>query len=349
MPNSETLQTTSAIAPIYTTIGADGEPRFPGEPDLQRIGEVLVCRAQEIAARVVDPAGGACTLDPETVCSFERLARTWTVAVGGWMGGGGERSARESGLECLRIFGQLANTRLAPVDQLLRLCLRWRDATGHAATVSAMRLHLSPDALLTAHAMLQRSLDVTTVRLCECFESERRHTDAELRFLATHDAVTGLPNRTLIAERVSALLERARRDRLTVALLFIDLDNFKVVNDTLGHPAGDELLRTVTARLRRVVPANGSLARFGGDEFVVVLEDVAGTDDAEQAARGVLDAFTDPFVLLRGSACLRVSASVGVALTDSAGLDDLLRDADIAMYRAKREGKARYSVITSRG
>lgn len=348
MPLSDQAHEPHAITPIYSTKRSHGEERSARERDLHLLGAELARRAPEIAAHVIATGADGSGLDPELARSFERLAGAWTLAVARWMTGEGEVAARESGEECLRIFTDLAARRLAPVDQILRLCLRWRDASGHVAARLALRQHLSAKALLSVQSMLQRSLDVTAVRLCECFEAERRHTDEQLRFRATRDAVTGLPNRTLISQRISELLERAHRDRATIALMFIDLDNFKLVNDTLGHPAGDELLRSVTVRLAGVAPDGDRLGRFGGDEFVVIVDDVSCAESAEHAAQQVLDALAEPFTLMQGSVRLKVSASIGVALTDSAPADTLLRDADIAMYRAKRQGRNRYCLITSR-
>jgi two-component system CheB/CheR fusion protein len=119
------------------------------------------------------------------------------------------------------------------------------------------------------------------VRMCECFETERRKTDEELarrqqelRFMATHDGLTGLPNRTLILDRGEQTLVRARRHQTPVAALFVDIDNFKTINDTLGHDAGDELLRMLAARLDGVIRATDALRRLG-DEFVVIAEELS--------------------------------------------------------------------------
>ena len=317
----------------------------PCGPDVGRLGEQLMRRSEDLALCVASCAGEPGEQLRE---AFALLASIWTTAVARWMLGEGEGAARESGQQCLRIFGELAGGRVAPVDRIVRLCLRWRDAAGEIAQSSARDLALDAGALAQVTAMLQRSLDVTLVRLCEAFEAERRRGDEELRFLATHDVVTGLPNRTLISQRLTEMLEQAHRGRTSVALLFIDVDNFKVVNDTLGHPAGDELLRAVTARLREVVRERDSLGRFGGDEFVVIVEEMSSAQSAERVAQRVLDAFAEPFILLDGSARLSVSASVGVALAERATVDELLREADIAMYRAKGAGKNRYALISAR-
>jgi diguanylate cyclase (GGDEF)-like protein len=142
------------------------------------------------------------------------------------------------------------------------------------------------------------------VRMCESFESERQHAheeltrrQEELAFLATHDALTGLPNRTLILDRVEQMLVRSRRSQTPVAALFIDLDNFKSINDTLGHGAGDELLRAVAARLDGVVRDTDALGRLGGDEFVVIAEELSLAAGPELIAERLLEALKQPFKL----------------------------------------------------
>ena len=209
--------------------------------------------------------------------------------------------------------------------------------------------------LAWALGMLQRSLDVTLVRMCQSFESERQRSheeltrrQEELAFLATHDALTGLPNRTLILDRVEQMLVRSRRSKTPVAALFVDVDNFKSINDTLGHGVGDELLRAVAARLDGVVRDIDALGRLGGDEFVIVAEGMSLDSGPEMIAERLLDALKQPFELKGAEqARLTVTASVGIAAGDRVSAEELLRDADIAMYRAKWDGKNRYVVFES--
>jgi len=189
--------------------------------------------------------------------------------------------------------------------------------------------------------------------MCECFESERRRTDEELTrreeelaFLATHDPLTGLPNRTLIQDRVEQMLARSLRTQTPVAALFIDLDNFKSINDTLGHGVGDELLQAVAARLDGVVRDADALGRLGGDEFVVISEELSLAVGPELIAERLLDALKQPFHLGPDKATrVSVTASIGIASGERMPAEDLLRDADIAMYRAKWDGKNRYVVF----
>ena len=152
-----------------------------------------------------------------------------------------------------------------------------------------------------ALAALQRTLDITLIQVGEFFESERHRADEQLAFLATHDALTGLPNRTLILDRVEQMLARSRRSQAPVAALFVDLDNFKSINDTLGHGVGDELLRAVAARLDGVVRAADALGRLGGDEFVVVSEDLSIAAGPELIAERLLDALNHRSSLERGT------------------------------------------------
>jgi diguanylate cyclase (GGDEF)-like protein len=159
------------------------------------------------------------------------------------------------------------------------------------------------------------------------------------------DPLTGLPSRLLLMSRLQSALHRLERTGGSVAVLFVDLDRFKVVNDSLGHHAGDRLLLAVTERLRRAVRRHEMPARFGGDEFVLVCEDVADPQDAVAVAERLLKALSQPFEFEDGTAF--IAGSIGIALTSDpqASPSDLVRDADAAMYRAKEAGGARWSIF----
>ena len=173
--------------------------------------------------------------------------------------------------------------------------------------------------------------------------SERRRGEEQLAFLAYHDPLTGLPNRALVEQQVELALARARRTATSVALMFVDLDDFKEVNDRLGHAAGDQLLAGVAARLRGVLRDSDVLARQGGDEFLILITDLS--DDvvrsAEMVAVKVLGSLREPFVV--GTAEVRTGASIGISLfpADAADTEALLRHADAAMYEAKGQSGGR--------
>jgi len=172
--------------------------------------------------------------------------------------------------------------------------------------------------------------------------------DAEerLNFLAYHDALTHLPNRLLLAERLRLALNRAQHSGRSVALLYLDLDDFKHVNDTLGHETGDVLLREMAQRLSRALDANDTVARLGGDEFIVVLEDLAQVEQAAEVADQLLNAICAPFEV--GGLELRMTASIGISVNSlhDANPEDLLKSADAAMYRAKSGGGASYQFFS---
>ena len=172
--------------------------------------------------------------------------------------------------------------------------------------------------------------------------SERQALEDQLRHLAFHDSLTGLANRALFANRVEHALIRSARRREPMAVLFLDLDDFKTVNDTLGHADGDELLGTVAERLRQCLRAGDTPARLGGDEFAVLLEELNGRQEAVAVAHRILDALRPP-VVLQGRE-VTIGASIGIAVSRSGdeGADVLLRNADVAMYTAKNQGKNRY-------
>lgn len=172
--------------------------------------------------------------------------------------------------------------------------------------------------------------------------SERRASEARIRFLAHHDALTELPNRALLTETLEQSVWRARASGEALAVLCLDLDGFKLVNDTHGHAAGDELLRQVAARLRACLEGGEFAARIGGDEFVVLQAGAAQPEAASDLARRIVASLLVPFQLEAGPA--RVGTSIGIAIhpEDAQAPDDLLRKADLALYRAKRNGRGWY-------
>lgn len=173
--------------------------------------------------------------------------------------------------------------------------------------------------------------------------TERKRAEQELRFLANYDTLTGLPNRTLLGERLKHAIARARRQGTRVAVLFLDLDRFKHVNDSLGHSVGDRLLRAAGERLRRIVRDGDTVARLGGDEFTVVLEDIRDLAEVERMADRLLDAFREPLAIDQGHDVV-ISPSIGISLYPDHGEvpDDLLKHADTAMYQAKDRGRNTY-------
>ncbi|MCB1259279.1 MAG: PAS domain S-box protein [Acidimicrobiales bacterium] len=175
--------------------------------------------------------------------------------------------------------------------------------------------------------------------------SERKAFETALAHQATHDPLTGLPNRTLLLTRLEHALARARRQRSRTAVLFCDLDHFKIVNDSLGHDVGDRLLVEITERLRHALRPGDTIARFGGDEFVVLCEDLHGRADAVAIAERVIEALSGAFAI--DDAEIHVGASLGIAFPDDpdAHPGTLIRDADAAMYRAKEKGRGRWEIF----
>ena len=189
-------------------------------------------------------------------------------------------------------------------------------------------------------ALVERSRNLAAIAV------ERRRFEGKLEHQAVHDVLTGLPNRLLLIDRVDQALARARGKRgVDVGVLFIDLDNFKVINDSLGHSVGDKLLQEVADRFRAAVRPMDTVGRFGGDEFVVVCEDVAGESGAVAVADALAAALTEPLAI--DGAEVHVTASIGITHTRDGGIDphSLIRDADAAMYRAKEQGRAGHALF----
>lgn len=176
--------------------------------------------------------------------------------------------------------------------------------------------------------------------------SQIKEAQDQINFLAHHDALTRLPNRALFRERFDHALMHARRENTSIALLFLDLDRFKTVNDTLGHPVGDQVLLEVSKRMNQIIRASDTLARLGGDEFVLLLEEQTDAQHAAVVARKLIDLFSRPMII--GEHELVVTASIGITLypNDGDDSDKLIRHADRAMYEAKQQGRNTYRFFT---
>jgi diguanylate cyclase (GGDEF)-like protein/PAS domain S-box-containing protein len=177
--------------------------------------------------------------------------------------------------------------------------------------------------------------------------TERKLNEERIQYLANHDALTGLPNRAMFSEVLNHAIQNARRYSRTFAVLFVDLDRFKVINDTLGHEAGDNLLKEMTQRLSTTVRSSDFVARLGGDEFVVMVQEVSEVKQVEVVARKILAAFARPLAI-QGQE-YRVTASIGICMYPADAQDEqaLMKNADIAMYRAKEEGKNTYKFYSA--
>jgi diguanylate cyclase (GGDEF)-like protein len=209
----------------------------------------------------------------------------------------------------------------APIDARVR----HQDGSWRTLEIVATNLYDDPD----VRGVVFHSREVT----------RRKAFEEQLRRQAFYDSLTGLPNRTLFGERLRHALARIERGG-SVAVLFLDVDRFKLINDTLGHGAGDELIRVVGERLQASLRPGDTAARFGGDEFIVLLEDVAHATEAQRIADRLNDHLRQP--LMVGGREVSVTASIGIALGgDGSRPEDLLREADLALYRAKAAGRAR--------
>ena len=217
--------------------------------------------------------------------------------------------------------------------------------------LGALGLYRSTSGPLNAPelAAAQTLADVAAAYLINA-QARQDALDVSNRFrqAASHDTLTGLPNRLLLEQRLEHAAQRAQRSHSTAAVMFADVDQFKAVNDTHGHPVGDALLVAVAQRLSRIIRPGDTLARVSGDEFVILCEDMAEPADAEVLATRIQACLAEPFEL--PSATVRVTASVGIAYAGPGELvsDQLVRDADRAMYEVKRQGGASHRIFGAR-
>jgi diguanylate cyclase (GGDEF)-like protein len=319
--------------------------------DLRSLGEALTARVGDVVERTLERAKQRGVASREAIPgvsagSAAQITEGSTGAIARWLEGDRSADDSESTQQVWRFYGELAATRAASLNDVIMHCLCWRDAVAEVLQESAAELHVSPGALSRALQILQIGTDYGFLRTSKVFDSERQRADEHLEFTSTHDELTGLPNRTLILDRVERILVRTRRHGMPPAALLIGVDNLKSVNETLGRRAGDELLRLLAQRLGAVVRDADSLGRLGGDEFIVIVEDDSLPGGLEQAAQRIQKALKEPFALgVDGTAPLNVTVSMGIAAAPRSRAEELLRDADLAMTQAKWEGRGRCVVF----
>ncbi len=246
-------------------------------------------------------------------------------------------AARIASVGAARVAYGLASTVPAGVGG------HWRIVVTGGAPSEALAQAIAVGLLVTALGVLAFLLLQLLARSRERALRLVDERTGELRHQALHDVLTGLPNRALIVDRVGQMLERASREPLAIGVLFVDLDNFKDINDSFGHHCGDELLRVVATRLRTALRPSDSVGRLGGDEFVVLVAGSSLDAGPELVAERILEVLREPFVLPSlDEVELPVRASIGLAVGARSSADELLRDADVALYQAKQAGKGRY-------
>jgi diguanylate cyclase (GGDEF)-like protein/PAS domain S-box-containing protein len=219
-------------------------------------------------------------------------------------------------------------------DSINKIGFHIGQATGRKRTGETFPLEIMTVSLKGSEGVVVVIRDIT----------ERKQTEEKIRQMAYHDSLTGLPNRKLFSDRLNIAIVQAQRNQKKVGIAMLDLDHFKDVNDTLGHDIGDLTLKAMAERLHATLRKGDTIARFGGDEFVLILPDLETIEDAIQVVQKIVDSFCKPFLM--DTHQLVVTTSIGIAVYPDDGTDDdiLLRNADIAMYQAKQAGRARYQL-----
>jgi diguanylate cyclase (GGDEF)-like protein len=312
-----------------------------------RAGDVVVA-VRERLERDAEPAGGGRPQAYALIAEADRLA---TQVIGRWIATGTGASAEEK--ETLARLGEAVEEFSLP--GMLKAYFAWRDATCDLIEEEAARLEMPEYLLPEIQAVVEQSCDASLVQMARDFDRQRLRLQGELvaeraklAHQALHDPLTGLANRTLLFDRLGDVLVPSADGDAVHAVLYLDLDDFKAVNDAFGHDAGDMVLIAVANRLRHAVRPTDTVARCGGDEFVIFCPGLEeGQTEAEGVAQRVLESIERPFSLPDNE--VSISGSIGIAVAvSSEGAERLVCRADAEMYVAKERGGRGQSVSVER-
>lgn len=280
--------------------------------------------------RVLQGAGYACvasTTDPLSVCALHRENRYDLILL----------DVQMRGMDGFEVMEQLKE---GEADDYLPVLV----ITAHPDHKLRALQSGAKDFISKPYDLAEVLLRVRNMLEVRLLHEEVRNHGKMLEALALIDPLTGLANRRLLAERMSMALVHARRNRSAMAVMYLDLDGFKQINDSLGHSVGDALLRTVAARLVATVREADTVARLGGDEFVIAMWQISGSDHAAKVASKVIEAVAQPYLLDGHPVSITVSAGIGIYPVHGEDADTLMESADRALYAAKRAGKNAFRI-----
>jgi diguanylate cyclase (GGDEF)-like protein len=338
-----------------TVISAVGDREQSGGPDDERfraeLGWAIHDRAGDVVVAVRErlerDTGLAASVQPQAYALIAEADRLATQVIGRWIATGRGASADEK--EALARLGEAVEDVSLP--RMLKAYFAWRDATCDVIEEEAARRSISEHLVHEIQTVVGQSCDASLVQMARDFDRQRLRLQSELAAEraklahgALHDPLTGLANRTLLFDRLRAVLEQSTDGEAASAVLYVDLDDFKAVNDAFGHDAGDLVLIEVARRLREAVRPTDTVARCGGDEFVVFCPGLAqGENEAESLARRTLESIERPFSLPDTEVSISGSIGIAVALSPE-GAERLVCRADAEMYVAKERGGGGQSV-----
>lgn len=335
--------------PAEPSLGTAGRPQEPAQPDPARsLGVALALRAEECCELTQNRLRSYPWIGREPSAAYTERVRgiNWlaTVLMARWIGYGVRVSDAE--MACISERGDLAASEQLSIVNITRAYLIWRDTVLEVLREEGSRQHTPRDVLTAAQRAVRASCDAGLIQVARAFDTRLNDLARDLTLereallhMALHDPLTGLPNRVLLYDRIGQAVSTARRTGRTFAVLEVDLDGFKNVNDSFGHSFGDVVLQQTGIRLTVAMRESDTVARLGGDEFLVLMVDVEVGPARRKAAQ--LRETLGQLIETGGNA-VTVGASIGVAMYPEDGLDvhSLVIAADSAMYRAKARGNS---------